>query len=31
MNERLKQVNHQFADPNEAPAEPKASCNSTAG
>ena len=24
MNERLKQVNHQFADPNEAPAEPKA-------
>ena len=23
MNERLKQVNHQFADPNEAPAEPK--------
>ena len=23
MNERLKQVNHQFADPNEAPAEPR--------
>ena len=23
MNERLKQVNHQFADPNESPAEPK--------
>ncbi len=22
MNERLKQVNHQFADPSEAPAEP---------
>ena len=23
MNEQLKQVNHQFADPKEAPAEPK--------
>ena len=23
MSERLKQVNHQFADPNEAPAEPR--------